>query len=162
MERQRLGPNGWVSIFSVMRDGRELADKLRIAALLPEGPARLTQLSGCVAPYIQFVESEAHCPLTGMRLADIWRYFRHTWTNPYNSTPGRKIWLLVRDAAVENHPVIGIGAISSAVVQLSARDAWIGWRSQEFLEQLRLQPSGKWAQWLRKSLRALVAGIYKK
>jgi len=145
-----------------MRDGRQFASQLRAAALLPEGPKRLAYLNGCIAPYIQFVEADARCALTGMRLADIWRYFRHTWTNPYNSTPGRKIWMLIRDAAAENHPVIGIAAIGSAVIQLSARDKWIGWRSEEFLGQLRLNPSAKLARWLRQSLHELIAGIYKK
>lgn len=162
MERQRLGPNGWASIFSVMRDGRELASHLRAAALLPEGPERLDRLNRCIAPYIQIVKADARCALTGMRLADIWRYFRHTWTNPYNSTPGRKVWMLIRDAAVKNHPVIGIAAIGSAVIQVSARDRWIGWRSEEFLEQLWLNPSAKWARWLRQSLHELIMGIYKK
>lgn len=162
MERQRLGPNGWASIFSVMRDGREFASRLRAAALLPEGPERLAYLKKCIAPYIEFVEADARCALTGMRLADIWRYFRHTWTNPYNSTPGRKIWMLIRDEAAENHPVIGIAAIGSAVIQLSARDKWIGWRSEEFLGQLRLNPSAKWARWLRQSLHKLIFSIYRK
>jgi hypothetical protein len=162
MERQRLGPNGWASIFSVLRDGRQFASQLRAAALLPEGPERLAYLKKCIAPYIEFVEADARCALTGMRLADIWRYFRHTWANPYNSTPGRKIWMLIRDAAAENRPVIGIAAIGSAVIQLSARDKWIGWRSEEFLGQLRLNPSAKWARWLRQSLHNLTAGIYKK
>ncbi len=162
MERQHLGPNGWASIFSVMRDGCEFASQLRTAALLPEGPKRLAHLNRCIAPYIQFVEADARCALTGMKLGDIWRYFRHTWTNPYNSTPGRKIWMLIRDAAPENHPVIGIAAIGSAVIQFSARDKWIGWRSEEFLEQLRLNPSAKWARWLHKFLHDLIAGVYRK
>ena len=162
MERKHQGPQGWASIFSVMRDGRELTEKLLEAATIPQGPAQIAYLKTCINPYLQIVKSDAHCPLTGLRLADIWRYFRHTWTTPYNSTPGRKIWILVRDAAAENHPVIGIAAISSAVVQLSARDAWIGWRSEEFLKQLRQEPHAKWGRWLRKSLSLLINGIYKK
>src|SRR4051812_28501983 len=46
---------------------------------------------------------------TGLRLMDVWRYFRHTWTNQYTSVPGRTMVFLVRDRASENHPVIGIG-----------------------------------------------------
>ena len=57
---------------------------------------------------------------------------------------------------------MSFSAISSAVVQLSARDAWIGWRSEEFLKQLRLEPHAKWGRWLRKSLSLLINGIYKK
>src|SRR5439155_24409133 len=40
MERRRPGPNGWTSIFSLMRDGRELAAKLRAAADQTPGAVR--------------------------------------------------------------------------------------------------------------------------
>jgi hypothetical protein len=162
MERQHPGPRGWVSIFSLMRDGRELAEKLRGAAALRDESERSTHLKTCISPYLQVVDSTAYCELTGLRLGDIWRYFRHTWTTPYNSTPGRKIWIIVRDRAARNHPVIGIAAIGSAVVQLSARDRWIGWTSEKFLEQLSLRPAVKWARWVKISLKALANNIYKK
>src|SRR5207248_8557661 len=32
MEQQRLGPSGWCSIFSLMRDGRDLAEKLSVTS----------------------------------------------------------------------------------------------------------------------------------
>jgi hypothetical protein len=35
--------------------------------------------------------------------------------------------ILIRDAAAVNHPVLGIAALGSAVVQNTARDKWIGW-----------------------------------
>jgi Druantia protein DruA len=160
MEQQHLGPHGWVSIFSVMRDGHEFEQRLRLLA--GRNGVRSEDLKGCISPYIQVVEAGARCSLTGMKLSEIWRYFRHTWTTPYNGTPGRKIWILVRDRAAENHPVIGIAAIGSAVVQLSTRDAWIGWRSGEFLEQMRLNPSARWAHWVERWLNTLIDGIYKK
>lgn len=34
--------------------------------------------------------------------------------------------ILVRDAAAANHPVMGIAALGSAVVQQTVRDEWIG------------------------------------
>ena len=40
MERQRRGPNGWVSIFSLMRDGRDLAEKLQTVASVRMHPHR--------------------------------------------------------------------------------------------------------------------------
>jgi hypothetical protein len=145
-----------------MRDGRELAEKLHAAAVLRDDSEQSTHLKTCISPYLQFVDSTAYCDLTGLRLGDIWRYFRHTWATPYNSTPGRKIWIIVRDRAARNHPVIGIAAIGSAVVQLSARDHWIGWTSQKFLEHLNLKPDIKWARWVKKSLRVLINDIYRK
>ena len=40
---------------------------------------------------------------------------------------------LVRDRAADCHPVIGIAALSSAIVQMDQRDRWIGWRPQDVL-----------------------------
>ncbi len=41
--------------------------------------------------------------------------------------------LLVRDRAAPFHPVIGIAALGSAIVQIKERDDWIGWQSQAFV-----------------------------
>ncbi len=162
MERRRLGPNGWASIFSLMRDGRELAAKLRDAAAEPPGELREASLRQCVVPYIQFVEAESVCQFTGLRLVDIWRYFRYTWVTPHNTTPGRRMLLLVRDRAAENHPVIGIAALASAVVQHSRRDEWIGWTGDQFVQRLIREPSAQWARWLNRSLAQLIRAIYYK
>ncbi|MBK8002395.1 MAG: DUF4338 domain-containing protein [Gemmatimonadetes bacterium] len=160
MEQRRLHRGNWCSIYSVMRDGRDLAESLRQIAALPRGPVRDEALRRCVDPYVQVVDTNAVCEFTGLRLADMWRYFRHTWITPYFSTPGRKLWILIRDRAAPNHPVVGIGALGSAIVQLSPRDRWIGWSSEEFLARLRGDPSARWAKWLDRSLSKLIAGIY--
>ena len=73
-----------------------------------------------MAPYLQFVTATARCEYTGLRLLDVWRYVRHTWANPYESIPGRSLQILVRDAAAENHPVMGIAALSSVSVSVPA------------------------------------------
>lgn len=93
MERPRLGKSGWISVFSLMRDGRELADKLRHVAASAESETRATLLRDCIDPYLQPVTTGNGCELTGLPLSDIWRYFRHTWVNHYNSTPGRQVGL---------------------------------------------------------------------
>lgn len=162
MERRRLGPRGWVSIFSLMQDGSELATRLREASALPAGVQRNAVLSGCVSPYIQFVEAQAVCEFTGLRLTDIWRYFRHTWSTPYNTTPGRRMLVLIRDSATENHPVIGIAALSSSIVQMAPRDKWIGWAPDGFIEMLQRKPTASWARWVERSLRSLVEAVYRK
>lgn len=127
MERRRLTPQGWHSIFSVMRDGEELARKLQVAAEKTDAREREHLLAASIDPYLQYVDPKEICTETGLRLGDIWRYFRHTWTNSYRSVPGRSMALLIRDRAAANHPVIGIAALGSSVVQQSVRDAWIGW-----------------------------------
>lgn len=125
MERRRLTEKGWQSIFSVMRDGKELADSV---AKLRDNPVTFEgSLSEVISPYIQFVESGVRCSETGLLLSDIWRYFRHTWVTAYKSVPGRSLSILIRDKARPGHPVIGIAALGSAVVQQSIRDKWIGW-----------------------------------
>jgi uncharacterized protein DUF4338 len=156
MERKRLGPKGWISIFSLTRDGTELANALQAqgknSSLVPD----------IISPYIQVIEGpDQTCELTGLRLMDIWRYFRYTWAMPYNSVPGRSMLLLVRDAVVENHPIIGIAALGSAIAQLSGRDKWIGWTPTEFLHDIDELPTGSRARWVTRQLREAIAGIYK-
>ncbi len=125
MERRRLTPKGWHSIFSVMRDGQELGESL---SRLREDPCRFeADIDQTIQPYIQFVDTGVHCAETGLLLSDIWRYFRHTWVTAYKSIPGRSLSILIRDRARPGHPVIGIAALGSAVVQQSTRDKWIGW-----------------------------------
>jgi len=144
MERRRLFNGRFVSIFSLMRDGRELAASLRSAMI--EGSEEA--LARVVSPYIQFVSPGERCAWTGFELQEIWRYFRHTWSNQYTSVPGRSMYILVRDAAAENHPVIGIAALSSPIVQIRERDEWIGWHPNKFIAEIEEQPTDKIARWL--------------
>lgn len=160
MERQRLHDGQYVSIYSLMRDGRELAEGLReTRAHLNNGWA--DTLSKMIDPYLQFVTSEdAACSFTGLRLMDVWRYFRHTWTNQYTSVPGRTMLFLVRDRAAANHPVMGIGALSSPIMQIRERDSWIGWHPDTFLERVRREPTRELAKWLVDTLDAAIDEIY--
>lgn len=162
MERRRQTQDGWKSIFSLMRDGRTLAEQLRAAAALPEQAARDAAIRACVDPYVQVVEPGAIDHATGLKLMDVWRYFRHTWTTTYNSTPGRKLFVLIRDRAAPDNPVIGIGALGSAIVQMSERDRWIGWNAEAFLGALRQRPTVQWARWVHDSLESLIAGVYRR
>jgi hypothetical protein len=157
MERPREHGGRFVSIFSVMRDGGELAAELSALNSLPHTDADLREL---VDPYVQIVDSAARCPLTGLRLMDIWRYFRHTWSNQYTSTPGRTMAILIRDRAAEFHPVIGIAALGSAIVQINERDDWIGWQPKRFIADLAENPTIQFARWLIRRLEAWPAEIY--
>ena len=88
-----------------------------------------------VSPYIQLVEhsKDVH---TGYWLSDIWRYFRYTWSIPYKTMPGRNLFYLVRDAAQEYHPIIGIFALGNSVLNLTVRDDEIGWTVDAIAKQL--------------------------
>lgn len=127
METSRLTSTGWHSIFSLMRDGDEFSSRLDDVRATSSDEQKRLALESLIRPYIQFVDNNAVCEHTGLKLSDIWRYFRHTWVNEYKSVPGRSMSLLVRDAASPNHPVIGIAALGSSVVQNKIRDTWIGW-----------------------------------
>ena len=149
MERKSVYGSQFVSIYSLIRDGRDLADSLRATRSLPESE-RVRALQEVITPYLQFVDSEGLCEHTGLRLQDIWRYFRHTWTNQYTNTPGRSLAFLVRDRAQKFNPIIGIGSIGSPIVQIRERDEWIGWHPDTFIEFVNESPSVELGVWLNK------------
>jgi hypothetical protein len=154
MEQRRLYKDSWVSIFSLMRDGPELEQRLR---KLRDGKSKLEE---AFSPYIQLVQAEERCAFTGFHLMSIWRYFRHTWANPYNSVPGRSLMLLVRDAAADNHPIIGIAALASSAVQLAIRDEWIGWTPESIVSRLRTDAKNADIAWLASLIDRGVKEIY--
>ncbi len=156
MEKRRLTKAGWHSIFSVMRDGQELAAQLTAIQGLESEDEKLEALGRCIQPYLQFVKPGEICEYTGLRTNDIWRYFRHTWVNSYRSVPGRSMMILVRDAATPNHPVIGIAALGSSVVQQSVRDEWIGWDGTSTLARLKRMPRVKAITWILGKTRSLI------
>ncbi len=149
MERPREFKGHLVTVFSLMRDGRELADSLTTA---PD-PAKV------IRPYIQVVDG-GKCERTGYHLHDIWRYFRHTWSNAYFTVPGRSMPVLIRDAATPHRAVIGLAAISSPVVQIAERDQWIGWDTDTFLDEVRKAPTEAVASWLVERINAQLKEIY--
>lgn len=160
MEATRLTKHGWRSIFSVMRDGQDLKQILRQATRIADDDTRERALRDTISPYLQFIEGDEVCEHTGLRLRDIWRYFRLTWVNNYKSIPGRSILILIRDAAAPNHPVIGIAAIGSSVVQQKVRDQQIGWDAASFIARLMKRPSIKVIRRLHAALDELIAGLY--
>jgi hypothetical protein len=104
----------------LLADGPELAARLAAAARgdLP--------LSNAVRPTVEPVEKRGRDEATGLRLMDVWRYMRLHWSLPYQSTPGRNVFYLVRDDAGPDRPVVGIAALGSAVLGLTSRDRALG------------------------------------
>lgn len=162
MEKRRLTKKGWHSIYSVMRDGRELAEKLEGLLALSDPELQTELIARIIRPYLQFVGPNDICEHTGLRLGDVWRYFRHTWSNTYKSIPGRSMMILVRDAAAPFHPVVGIAALGSSVVQQKARDKWIGWDAGIILNRFREKPSRRLIRWLDNQLDSIIKGVYKR
>lgn len=89
-------------------------------------------------PYVQLVTSERDA-LTGYKLADIWRYFRYTWSIPYKTMPGRNMFYLVRDRLQRYHPIIGIFALGNSVLNLTVRDDDIGWTVEAIKKNMALK-----------------------
>jgi hypothetical protein len=159
MEKRVAWRGRFVSIYSLMRDGREFAESLRKARSLPRNE-RSRALRESIDPYLQFVDEAERCEYTGLSLQDIWRYFRHTWSTQYTSTPGRSMGFLVRDRARECHPIIGIGALGSPIVQIYERDTWIGWHPSVFLEVARESTSAELGTWLIRTVENALSELY--
>jgi len=151
MEQPHVHDNRLVSIFDLMRDGKELS------SALDEDPTG----HNAINPYVQVVDdSDSICTLTGFRLQDIWRYFRHTWSNAYASVPGRSMSILIRDAATPFHAVIGVAAVSSPIVQIAERDTWMGWETDTFVDRLSKEPTEKVAAWVASRIQVQQDAIY--
>lgn len=95
--------------------GAELATRLT-----EQGPAG-------IQPVLQVIEPGTRDETTGIWLQDVWRYARHFWSIPSQSTPGRNLFYLVRDAALPDRPLIGIAALGNPVLGLAKRDDHFGW-----------------------------------
>jgi hypothetical protein len=118
-ERLHFGAGGSRSIASLIADGPSLAASLRL-----EG-------ADCIKPYLQVADADAGRDAhTGLKLWDVFRYFRYHWSFPYESTPGRTLPFLIRDAGQPVHPVCGLLCLSSPIPKLTARDSALGWTPQ--------------------------------
>jgi len=102
-------------------DGAELAERLS-SALRERGTVH-----DAIRPSLELVTPDARDEVTGLRLQDVWRYARHFWSIPYQSTPGRNVFYLVRDDAGPDRPVIGIAALGNPILGLAQRDDFLGW-----------------------------------
>jgi hypothetical protein len=150
MERERRHKGKAVSIFTLMRDGSDLA---AVAA----DPTFLQ--SGC-RPYLQVVTEKGTCEFTGLRLNDIWRYFRLTWANAPRDIPARQLRFLVRDAAAAGHPVAGIGELSGAAVKVGPRDRHIGWDADAFPSWWRSENPDGLRKWLLGVIENVAREVY--
>lgn len=100
---------------TLFADGPELAARIR-----EHGAA-------AIQPELELIEPGARDAGTRLLLQDVWRYARHYWSIPYQSTPGRNMFYLVRDGAVPGRPLIGIAALGNTVLGLAQRDDHAGW-----------------------------------
>lgn len=118
------------SISELIADGKELADRLE------KINREEISIEEAVKPYLQLVTENARDTFTGHKLSDIWRYFRLTWSTPAETTPGRTMLYLIRDAAHPKHAVMGIASLENCAVQITCRDDNIGWNQPAFIKKL--------------------------
>lgn len=117
------------NIFSIIHDSRTLFEDIK--------KTDANNLSNIVKPFIQIVNDEID-PYSGLKLNDIWRYLRLTWSIEHQEVPGRRLAFLIRNNGYSYKPIIGIGNLVSPVLQLSIRDKWIGWNFKTLKEKLAI------------------------
>jgi hypothetical protein len=136
MERERPFKGKKVSILSLIDNGVDLATALQQAQNTQTRGARINALGKIVRPVLQECATDARCEFTGLKLQDIWRYFRYTWSLEYNPLPGRTQRFLLRNGARKNNPVIGIAMLASPTANLGSRDKWIGWQIDALAQKI--------------------------
>lgn len=114
----------------LIADGKELAVRLEATKT-----GNLT-VAEAVKPYLQLVKENDRDEFTGLKLSEIWRYFRLTWSTPAETTPGRTMQYLIRDAAHPMHAVMGIASLENCAVQITCRDDYIGWNQKTYIEKM--------------------------
>ena len=124
--------SGCLPITDLIADGRRLAKQLEAVNVLPPLERNLALRSVC-QPYLQLVDSTTRDEFSKIRLGDIWRYFRHSWSTRYRTSPGRNLFYLIRDASQPNHPIMGITALGNSVLQLGCRDKELGWTVESLI-----------------------------
>ena len=118
------------NISELIADGNELASRLQAVK------AGSLYLHDAVKPYLQLVTENERDHFTGIKISEIWRYFRLTWSTPAETTPGRTMQYLIRDAANPMHAVMGIASLENCAVQITCRDDYIGWNQKAYIERL--------------------------
>ena len=140
-------------ISELIADGEELAIRLERAH---NGEI---ELSEAVRPYLQLVVENERDDFTGIKTSEIWRYFRLTWSTPAETTPGRTMQYLIRDAAHPMHAVMGIASLENCAVQITCRDDYIGWNQKAFIDRITMLSAIEARKEFEKLLQYLEIGI---
>ncbi len=127
MEHQNTSKH---NISELIADGDELSRRLERAH---KGEIKLSE---AVKPYLQLIVEGEKDEFTGLKTSEIWRYFRLTWSTPAETTPGRSMQYLIRDAAHPMHAVMAIISLDNCAVQITDRDNFIGWNRNAFVDKI--------------------------
>lgn len=140
-------------ISELIADGRELTTRLERFQMGQTG------INETISPYLQLVEENSRDSFTGFKLSEIWHYFRLTWSTPSETTPGRTMQYLVRDAAHPMHAIMGIASLENCAVQITDRDEFIGWNKHAFIKKIKSLPIEEAIQKFYNLLRYIEDGI---
>ncbi len=127
------------SIKDLIADGHELSERLLKYKNNHIG------IDQTISPYLQLVVEGEKDQFTGLKISDIWRYFRYTWSTPYETTPGRTMQYVIRDAAHPLHAIMGIASLENCALQITCRDQFIGWEAETFIQKLKERNSDSYA-----------------
>lgn len=141
------------NITELIADGDELAKRLELAHHGDIKP------SEAIIPYLQLVTENEKDKYTEIKLSEIWRYFRLTWSTPAETTPGRTMQYLIRDAAHPMHAVMGIASLENCAVQITCRDDYIGWNQRAFINHVTTLTSEEAKSEFQRLLHYIEVGI---
>ncbi len=136
-----------------------IADGKDLALRLSQAHKGVIKVSEAVKPYLQLVVENEKDEFSGFKTSDIWRYFRLTWSTPAETTPGRTMQYLIRDAAHPMHAVMGIASLENCAVQITCRDNYIGWNQKAFIDRIISLTPDEAKKEFKKLLEYLETGI---
>ncbi len=115
------------SIDALVDDGNELKNLFEKINKIKNEEKKIEELKKIIKPEIQHCFLDETCSFTGIRLMDIWRYFRLTWSMPYQTSNARTMPFLVRNGARPNKPVIGIFQLVNPFFNNTGRNNFLKW-----------------------------------
>ena len=126
------------SIDTLVDDGNELKKIFQNVNKIKNENHKLEELNKVIKPEIQHCFLEERCSITNLRLLDIWRYFRLTWSMPYQTANARTMPFLVRNGARPNKPVIGIFQLVNPFFNNIGRNNFLRWDNYiSLIEEIR-------------------------
>ena len=136
LEFPQIHNNKKVSIFSIIADGKDLHQQLKKIKKIENKEEKISAIKEIIQPEIEFPNSKDKCEVTGISTYNIWKYFRYGWNLPQKSIPARTLHFVIRNKAMSNKPVMGIGSLTNAVLNLTDRDKKIGLNPRENLKRI--------------------------
>ena len=130
VKRMQNGNKNSISIENLIDDPKDLI-KNCLKNIDIEGE---DQLKSSIDPYVQVASSSERDKYTNLKLQEIWKYFRLTWSLEYKTNPGRSLPILIRNRARKNHPIIGISMLASPVLGLKPRDSRMALTFKSFID----------------------------